>query len=101
MLDIDQRYPQLIEKAKSETHESALRNLNYAWETEKQHHDLIKKMQSGTGIFFGMLAKKVEETSFHYFVCQMCGSIVIEFPDQVCPICKSPASVYKEVERLK
>ena len=101
MLDIDQRYPQLIEKGKSETHEVALRNLNYAWDTEKQHRDLIQKMQSGTGIFFGILAKKIEETSFQYFVCLTCGSTMIEFPDRVCPICKSPASQSKEVERLK
>ncbi|OGP90489.1 MAG: hypothetical protein A2157_12685 [Deltaproteobacteria bacterium RBG_16_47_11] len=101
MLDIDQRYPQFVEEAKPEAHESALRNLNYAWETEKQHRDLILKMQSGTGIFFGILAKKMEQPFLKYFVCQTCGSTVIELPDQVCPICKSPVSVYLEVERLK
>ena len=101
MLDIDQRYPHLIEKAKPENHEPTLQNLHYAWETEKQHRDLIQKMQSGTGIFFGILAKKIEETSFQYFVCQTCGSTVAELPDKVCPVCRSPVSVYKEVERLK
>jgi len=101
MLDIDQRYPQLIEKAKPENHEVALRNFNYSWEAEKQHRELILKMQSGTGIFFGILAKKIEETSFQYFVCQACGSTTVELPNQMCPICKGPVSVYKEVERLK
>ena len=101
MLDIDQRYPQLIEKVKPENHEVALRNLNYSWEAEKQHRELILKMQSGTGIFFGILAKKIEETSFQYFVCQTCGSTTVELPNQVCPICKGPVSVYKEVGKLK
>lgn len=101
MLDIDQRYPQLIEKAKPENHEVALRNLNYSWEAEKQHRELILKMQSGTGIFFGILAKKIEETSFQYFVCQTCGSTTVELPNQACHICKGPVSAYQEVSRLK
>jgi rubrerythrin len=101
MIDIDQRYPQLIEKAKPENHEPTLRNLNYSWEAEKQHREIIQKMQSGTGIFFGILAKKIEETSFQYFVCQRCGSTVVELPDKVCSICKGSVSLYKEVERLK
>lgn len=101
MVDIDQRYPQLIEKAKSENHEPALRNLNYSWEAEKQHREIIQKMQAGTGIFFGVLSKKIEETSFQYYVCQTCGSTVVEIPNKACPICRSAASQYKVVERLK
>jgi rubrerythrin len=101
MVDIEQNYPQFVEEAKPEAHEGALRNLNWAWETEKQHHDLIQKMQSGTGIFFGVLAKKMEPPSLKFFICQTCGSTVAELPDQVCPICGSPVSVYLEVERQK
>jgi rubrerythrin len=99
--DIDQRYPQLIEKIKPEKHEAAIRDITYAWESEKQHRDLIQKMQSGTGIFFGLLAKKIEETSVRYFVCQICGSTVVELPKDSCPICKGSVSGYKEVERIK
>jgi rubrerythrin len=101
MLDIDQRYPQCVEQAKPEAHEGGLRNLNYAWETEKQHRDLIQKMQSGTGIFFGILAKKMEQPPLKFFICQTCGSTVQKLSDQVCPICGSPVSVYLEVERQK
>jgi rubrerythrin len=97
--DIDQRYPQFVEEAKPEAHEGALQNLNYAWDTEKQHRDLIQKMQSGTGIFFGILAKKMEEPPLKFFICQTCGSTVQELPDQDCPICGSPVSVYHEVKR--
>jgi rubrerythrin len=99
LLDIDQRYPQFVEEAKPEAHEGTFRNLNYAWDTEKQHRDLIQKMQSGTGIFFGLLMKKMDKPYLKYFVCQTCGSTVIELPGQVCPICGSPVSVYHEVGR--
>jgi len=101
MADIDQRYPQFVDEATPEAHEGTLRNLNSAWDTEKQHRDLIQKMQSGTGIFFGVLAKKMEPPSLNFFICQTCGSTVPELPDQVCPICGSPVSVYLEVERQK
>jgi len=99
--DIDQRYPQFVEEAKPEAHEGCLRNLNWAWDTEKQHRDLLQKMQSGTGILFGILTKKMEQLSLKFFICQTCGSTVQDLPDQVCPICDSPVSVYLEVERQK
>jgi rubrerythrin len=99
--DIDERYPQLLEKVKPEKYEGAIRNLTYAWETEKQHRDLLQKMQSGTGIFFGLLARKIEETSVRYFVCQVCGSTIAELPKDICTICKIPVSNFEEVERIK
>ena len=98
---IDQFYPQSIEKAKLENHEGTIGNLNYAWETEKQHRGLLKKIQLGTGILFKLLAKKFEETPAKYFVCQVCGSTLTELPKDVCPICKVPVSQFKEVERIR
>jgi rubrerythrin len=99
--DIDGRYPQLYQMSKPENHETAIRNILYAWDSEKQHRDLIEKILSGTGIFFGILAKKIEATSVQYFVCQLCGSTMTEVPKDNCPICKSQASRYKEIERIK
>jgi len=99
--EIDYRYPQFIEKVRPEGHEAAIRYITYAWDSEKQHRELIKKIESGTGIFFKMLSGIIEKDPNRYFVCQECGSTIRELPDQVCPICKSPVSVYREVERLK
>jgi len=99
--DIDERYPQALEKIKVENHEAAIRNITYAWESEKQHRDLIKKIQMATGILFGKLASYIEKTPTQYFVCQTCGSTVTELPHRVCPICNSPISQYKEIERIK
>jgi rubrerythrin len=81
--------------------EAAIRNIKYAWQAEEQHRDLLKKVLSGTGIFFGVLAKKIEKADVQFFVCQRCGSTLIELPEDVCPICKSPVAVYKELERIK
>ena len=59
--EIDTEYPQSIKKIELEKHEGAIRNITYAWESEKQHRELIRKIQSCTGVFFGMLSKKIEE----------------------------------------
>jgi len=97
--EIDQKYPQFIEKVKPEMHEAALQNITYAWESEKQHRDLIQKIESGTGVLFGVLTRSIEKTPARFFVCQNCGSTLQELPKDICPICKSPISQYKVVER--
>ena len=99
--EIDQKYPQSIEKIKPDKHDEAIQKITYAWESEKQHRELIKKIESGTGMLFKMLAGIIEKTPNRYFVCQECGSTITELPKDVCPICKSPLSKYKEVERIE
>jgi len=66
--EIDREYPRLIEHIGPEKHEAAIRNIKYAWQAEEQHRDLLKKVLSGTGIFFGVLAKKIGKTDVQFFV---------------------------------
>jgi rubrerythrin len=99
--DIDQNYPQFVEKITSENHEAAIRILTYTWEAEKTHRDLIKKLQSGIGTLFGILGLRMDTTFTQYFVCQTCGSVITDHPPDICPICKSPVSQYNEVKRRK
>ena len=99
--EIDHGYPQLIEKVRPEGHEAAIRYITYAWESEKQHRELVKKIESGTGILFKTLSRILEKTPNRYFVCHECGSTIRELPEVACPICKSSVSNYKEIERVK
>lgn len=99
--EIDTKYPAFIERITPEKHEAALSYLQYAWQAEKQHRDLIQKIQSGTGIFFGILIKKIEEMPTQYFVCQNCGSTLTELPDQHCPICGTSVSNYHLLEKIE
>jgi rubrerythrin len=98
--EIDAKYPQFINKIESESHEAATLNLTYAWQSEKQHRDLIKKIQSGTGMLFGLLSKKIEGTPAQYFVCQNCGATLTELPKETCPICKESVSSYKALKAV-
>jgi len=95
--EIDTKYPQFIDQIESEHFEAAIRNITYAWLSEKQHRDLIEKIRSGTGMLFGLLAKKIEDSPAHYFVCQNCGSTLTELPEDACPICKGLVSQYKKL----
>lgn len=96
--EIDKKYPQFIEQITPENHAEAIQYITYAWEAEKQHRDLLKRIKSGTGIFFGLLTEKIEGSPSPYFVCQRCGSTLTELPPATCPICKGPAAEYKEIK---
>jgi rubrerythrin len=97
---IDRVYPSSIEKMGPENHGLTIWNATNAWEAEKQHRDLIKKIKSGTGSLFRLLAQFIEKTPSQFFVCEICGSTVRELPKEICVICKKPVSHYTEVERI-
>lgn len=96
--EIDHKYLGCIERIKAENNKEAIQSIIYAWDAEKQHRELIQKIQSAIGLFFGKVAKKIETNHVKYYVCQICGSTTIEIPQYFCPICKNPVSEYKEVK---
>jgi len=98
MSEVDHKYPDFIARMKTEDYKEAMQAVVFAWEAEKQHRDLIEKIQSNIGLFFGTIAKKIESNPTEYYVCQICGSTQIEIPQYACPICKNPASSYILIE---
>jgi len=96
--DIDHIYPEILEKMKPEGNEAAIKALTYTWESEKQHRQIIQAIKSATetDFLFSMVAGTMENTSSKSFICMICGSTVTELPKEICPICKNPASNYKE-----
>lgn len=99
--EIDRKYPTLLERMRPEGHEETVRFLTYAWQSEKQHRDLLKSIQSGTGFFFGTLTRRIEGTPMAFLVCTNCGSTVGERPKDRCPICAGPPSGYEELEKTR
>ena len=98
--EIDKKYPGIIKQLKPENHKEAMRFITYAWESEKQHRDLIKEIKSGTGIFFILLARKIEDTDADFVVCENCGSTLMELPREICPICGKSVALYKKIEAI-
>jgi rubrerythrin len=95
--EIDQEYPAILERIRSEQHAQAIRFITYAWKAEQQHRDLILQIKKGASWFFGTLVSRIEGKSTRYFVCQICGSTVTELPAGQCPICDHPPEEYREV----
>ena len=87
----------MINRIKPEGNEIALEDIRYAWESEMQHRDLIKKMKSGLWLFFGKIVDKLKEAK-EYHVCQKCGSTVFKLPEKSCVICGSLISMYKQIK---
>lgn len=81
-------YPAMIDDAKAESKESALRSFTYANEVEKIHAALYRSL-------LDTLDKKIETD---YYVCQVCGyTAENEAPDE-CPVCKSKKAAFKKID---
>ena len=98
--EINIYYPEHIRAIKEEAHWNAITAVAHALASEKQHENLLQKMKKGTGIFWGMLKKRIEGEDLTFFICQVCGSTLNKIPD-ICPICEKPNSFYKKIERHK
>ena len=95
---IDNLYPETLKRLASENNTEAITYVRYALAAEKQHREMIQKVQRYTEGFFDRVVKAIDEITSHYFVCQVCGSTLKKIPPDVCPICKSPSSRYEKVE---
>jgi len=81
-------YPVMIEEAKAEGNNGAVRSFHIANEVEKIHAALYKKMLDALG--------KNEETK--YYICKVCGCTVEGEPPDTCPVCGAKKIAFYEVE---
>ena len=80
-------YPAMIEGAKSEGNNKALRSFENANSVESIHASLYQKALDNLG----------NNEDVDYLVCQICGNTVEgEAPDK-CPICGGPASGFMRI----
>lgn len=96
--DIDSFYPHMIKEANPEGFKDAITFATFAWESEKQHRDILMKIQRWAPWFFEKVAKTIDEETDQYFVCQMCGSTMDEIPPDTCPICRFSSEHYRKIE---
>jgi len=86
--EFEKMYPGMIEDAKAEAKEGAMKSFVYANEVEKVHAELYKKALAAIG----------SNPNTDYYVCQVCGNTVEgEAPDE-CPICKAKKQAFKKVD---
>lgn len=86
--EFESMYPAMIEDAKAEGNQGALRSFMYANAVEKIHADLYAKALAALG----------KNADVEYYVCQVCGNTVEnEAPDE-CPICNAKKQAFKKID---
>jgi rubrerythrin len=81
-------YPDMIEEARGEGQDAALKFFSYANEVEKIHAGLYQKA----------LEQMERLESVDYYVCSVCGYTCEGQPPDVCPVCKSKAKAFFKTE---
>jgi rubrerythrin len=96
---INKFYPEILKGLSSESHEQAVISCMYSWKSHEQHEKMINEIKKYSGIFFKLLAKKIENMRPNYYVCDICGSTINGKPEKPCVICNHPISHYSEIQR--
>lgn len=86
--EFQKMYPKMIEDAKAEGNESALRSFNFANEVEKIHAGLYEKALENLG----------KNPEVDYYVCQVCGNTVENEPPDECPVCKAKKQAFRKID---
>ncbi len=94
---IDNFYPELLKNMEVEGHRDAILNTTYSWESHQQHRDLIQKILKWSPSFFEKVARRIDESTDRYFVCQICGSVDVAIPEGECPICDFSSAFYRQI----
>ncbi len=86
--EFQKMYPRMIDDAKAEGQDYALRSFNLANEVEKVHAALYKKALEELG----------KNVSTEYYVCSVCGYTAEgEAPDD-CPVCRAKKQAFRKAE---
>jgi rubrerythrin len=81
-------YPRMIDDAKTEGQDYALRSFSLANEVEKVHAALYQKAMQDLG----------NNTAADYYVCSICGYTAEgEAPDD-CPVCRAKKQAFRKAE---
>ncbi len=86
--EFQKMYPQMIEDAKAEKNNGAMRSFNFANEVEKIHAELYKKALKDLG----------KNPDVDYYVCQICGNTVENAAPDKCPICSAGKQAFKKID---
>ena len=67
---IEDMYPKMLERIRPEGHEEAMRFVDFAWASERQHHDKIRQIRRYSPTMFELVARHIDAKTGAYFVCQ-------------------------------
>lgn len=92
-------YPEFIKRLKVESHDQAVISCMYSLRSHLQHIAEINDMHKYSKFFFSNVAKEIEGMELDFHVCDVCGSTLLEAPQEPCEICNYPRSHYQSIKR--
>ncbi len=95
---IDHVYPEILAGVQKDELEIALRNVQYAWASHVQHRYTLEKIRRYSPDHFEAVARRIDDKTDLYVLCQICGSVQIEIPDDHCAICRQSPNNFSYVE---
>lgn len=98
LASVDTFYPSMLKGLAPEGLEEAIKFTTYAWNSERLHLDILRSIERWTPTHFEAVARKIEDETAQYLVCQICGATMVELPEESCPVCELPASNIHRIE---
>jgi rubrerythrin len=79
-----------------------VKNVQYSWASHVQHRDALDKIRRYSPAYFETVARRIDERSERYYVCQICGSVKSRVPKDRCSICQQDPDhfAYVDPDRL-
>ena len=77
--------------------EGAVLAVQYSWQSHQQHLDIINKIRRWSPTMFETVARRIDKRANRYYVCEVCGSTVVELPKAKCPVCTVDTSHYRQI----
>jgi len=81
-------YPPFIADAKAEGNKRAQTSFEFAWAVEKTHEALYRD---------ALKCLEVEQETYDYYVCPVCGHTNPRSAPDRCPVCGAPGSRFEKV----
>lgn len=81
-------YPPFIEDAKAEGAKRAQTSFEWAWAVEKTHEALYTE---------ALNCLKVEQESYDFYVCPVCGHTHPRNAPDKCPVCGTPGARFEKI----
>ena len=98
LASVDAFYPGMLKDLAPEGLQDAIKFTTYAWNAEKLHLNILSSIERWTPRHFEAVAKKIENETAQYLVCQICGATMVKLPEESCPVCELPASNIHKIE---
>lgn len=83
--EISEMYPKFYEEAQKEGNKRAMTSIRWAWETEKVHAGIFKKLLESGEDFTGKI-----------YICPVCGYAMEGDVPENCPLCNTPKDNFVE-----